>query len=76
MTRPTLPELQPYLPPPADLTRWTAGELPVPPKDLAPLSDAKLAEWCATMADRLRGGGLDNTCRLLKEAAERLGRDG
>jgi hypothetical protein len=57
MTRPTLATLRPYLPPPADLSR---------------LSDGELAAWCAKMAHRLRDSGLDNTCRLLMEAAERL----
>ena len=62
MTRPPLAALKPFLPPPADLARLTDGEL---------------AQWCAKMAARLRDSGLDNTCRLLKEAAERLGgRDG
>lgn len=58
MPKPTLAALLPYLPPP----------------DIARLSDGELAQWCAKMAARLRDSGLDNTCRLLKEAAERLER--
>lgn len=58
MPKPPLATLKPFLPPP----------------DIARLSDAELAQWCAKMATRLRDSGLDNTCRLLKEAAERLER--
>lgn len=62
MIKPPLAALAAYLP---------------PPPDLKPLSDGELARYLAAMGHRLRDSGLDNTCRLLTEAAERLGgRDG
>ena len=59
--RPPLSALAPFLPPPKDLSR---------------LTDAELAAHMTAMGHRLRDSGLDNTCRLLMEAAERLGRNG
>ena len=59
MTRPTLSELQPYLPPPADLSR---------------LSDAELARCCWAMGWRFSDGCAEHVNRLLFEAAERLER--
>lgn len=59
MTRPPLTALQPFLPPPADLSG---------------LTDVELAGYLSAMGHRLRDCGLDHTCRLLFAAAERLER--
>jgi hypothetical protein len=56
--KPTLTTLAPYLPPPADLTR---------------LSDGDLARHCWAMAWRYSDGCADHVHRLLFEAAKRLG---
>lgn len=47
-------------------------DVPQVPADPSRLSDADLARWCEIMAHRHRNGGLDGTCRILKEAAKRI----
>jgi hypothetical protein len=58
MTRPTHADLAPLLPPPADLTALTDGEL---------------ARHCWAMGWRYSDGCADHVHRLLFEAAKRLG---
>jgi len=57
MTRPTHADLAPLLPPPADLTALTDGEL---------------AKYCWAMSWRWNDGSSAHTWRLLLEAAKRL----
>jgi len=57
MTRPSITTLRPYLPPPADLTR---------------LSDGELARFMWAMGWRWNDGSSDHAWRLLLEAAARL----
>lgn len=59
MTRPRLADLQPFLPPPADLTR---------------LSDGELAKCLWAMGWRFSDGCADHVNRLLLEAAQRMER--